>query len=78
MANNVTLRKKLDEIQSQVGAEKEWWEKKRASIQTEFMKELDGSKSTGKAGSEDDGVLVDRNTPAGTPSSSSKKKKGKK
>jgi translocation protein SEC66 len=74
----MALRKKLDDIQSRVTAEKEWWEKRRASIQNEFMKELGDSKNTGKVGSEDDGVLVDSNTPAGTPSSGSRKKKGRK
>ncbi len=75
------LRKRLDEIQDQTQAEKEWWDKRRASIQQEFMKELDeeADKAAGnKAGSEEDGVLVDSNTPAGTPSGGSKKKKGKK
>jgi translocation protein SEC66 len=41
MANNFVIRKRVDEVQSQLNAEKEWWEKRKATIQTEFMKELD-------------------------------------
>jgi translocation protein SEC66 len=41
IAANSLLRKRLDEIQAQTEAEKAWWEKRRESIQGEFMKELD-------------------------------------
>jgi translocation protein SEC66 len=66
-------------VQDQAQSEKEWWEKRRAVIQTDFMKELDESEkssTSGKAPSEEDAVLVD----AGTPSAGGggKKKKGKK
>jgi translocation protein SEC66 len=80
IAANTQLRKRLDEIQSQAAAEKEWWEKKRATIQSEFMKELDGipttpaKSSTGKAGSDEDAILVE----SGGPAVGSMKKKGKK
>jgi len=85
IAANTTFRKRLDEIQAQTEAEKEWWEKRRASIQSEFMKELDAppataSKSATGAGKnviDEDPVLVDN--PAGNEKGpSSKKKKGKK
>lgn len=81
------LRKKLDEIQAQTDSEKQWWEKRRAMIQKEFMSELDGEdKDKDKAASasqpsEDEPVLVDQNTPSATPAatpSGGKKKKGKK
>lgn len=78
------LRKRLDEIQAQTESEKQWWEKRRAQIQKEFMTELDGGEkqpaSASKApsaASEDEPVLVDQNTPSATPSAA-KKKKGKK
>jgi len=83
MAQNFAIRKRLDEVQGQLGEEKEWWEKRRSSIQSEFMKELDaesngsvGKTSTTKS-SDDEAVLVE------APSASSsqhlnKKKKGKK
>jgi translocation protein SEC66 len=80
IAANTQLRKRLDEIQSQATAEKEWWEKKRATIQSEFMKELDGipttpaKSSTGKAGSDEDAILVE----SGGPAVGSMKKKSKK
>jgi translocation protein SEC66 len=74
------LRKRLDEIQAQTEAEKAWWEKRRAGIQSDFMKELDddADKTQAKAGSEDEPVLVDTDTPSATPSGASKKKKGSK
>lgn len=60
MAANARLRQRLDEIQSQTEAEKQWWEKRCGQIQSDFMKELDDSeKSSTKATSEDDAVLVD-------------------
>jgi translocation protein SEC66 len=75
------LRKRLDEIQAQTDAEKEWWEKRRATISEGFMQELGSEKAAAAAkgaGSEEDAVLVDANTPAGTPAGQGKKKKGKK
>ncbi|KAJ6445688.1 translocation protein (SeC66) [Purpureocillium lavendulum] len=62
IAANTKLRQRLDEIQSQTDAEKQWWEKRRGQIQSEFMKELDESEKGSTKGSEDDAVLVD--TPA--------------
>lgn len=60
-------------MQAQTDAEKQWWEKRRGQIQTDFMKELDGSEqSSTKAPSEDEPVLVD------SPGQASSKKKGKK
>ncbi|KAL2134750.1 hypothetical protein VTI74DRAFT_10906 [Chaetomium olivicolor] len=85
IAANKVLRDRLEEIEAQTEREKEWWEKRRASIKNEFMKELDKeSKDTpkkepqAKAASEDEAVLVDTNMPSATPSGASKKKKGKK
>ena len=40
MASNIIIRKRVDDIQAKAKAETEWWEKKRATIQSEFMKEL--------------------------------------
>jgi translocation protein SEC66 len=74
IAANTTLRERLDEVHAQTDSEKQWWEKRRGQIQTEFMKELDepeksATTSPTTAQSEEDAVLVD------TPS---KAKKGKK
>ncbi|KAI9687216.1 MAG: translocation protein S66 [Bathelium mastoideum] len=88
MANNQIMRKRLDEIQSQVSAEKEWWEKRKATIQSDFMKELDDDakvkdekdKSERKS-SDDDAVLVESGGPASAPGGGqgkAGKKKGKK
>lgn len=73
MAANAAIRTQLDELLAQADSEKEWWEKRRGQIQSDFMKELDGSEqsSSAKTASEEDAVLVD------TPSKSGKKK-GKK
>jgi translocation protein SEC66 len=74
------LRDRLDEIQGQTEAEKQWWEKRREVIRSDFEKELDdeaASKKDVKIGSDDDGVLVDSGTPASTPGSSKKKKSKK-
>ncbi|KAK4117304.1 hypothetical protein N656DRAFT_773391 [Canariomyces notabilis] len=77
IAANKAFRDRLDEIEEQTEREKEWWEKRRASIKNEFMKELEEEeKSQAKAGSEDEPVLVETSTPSATPSGSSKKKKG--
>src|SRR5436305_14707163 len=67
MMQSTMLRRRLDEIQSQVQPEKEWWEKRRASIQSDFMKELEEDTASrsqtstfaNKTGSDEDGVLVE-------------------
>ena len=81
MANNATIHKRVEEIQSQAKAEREWWEKRRAKIQSDFMKELDEPKistSTGGKSSDEDGVLVDGEEPDTGHQGSVKKRKGKK
>ncbi|KAK3335529.1 Sec62/63 complex, subunit Sec66 [Cercophora scortea] len=78
IAANTALRERLDEIQAQTDTEKEWWEKRRASIKDEFLKELedaDKTQTANKAGSEDEPVLVDTDTPSATPSKKNKKPK---
>ncbi|TVY24988.1 Translocation protein [Lachnellula hyalina] len=71
IAAGTLLRKKLQDIQSQAPAEKEWWERRRASIQSEFMKELE---APSKGGSDDDAVLIN----GANNTASIRKKKGKK
>ncbi|KAF1991762.1 translocation protein [Aulographum hederae CBS 113979] len=92
MANNALIRRRMEEIQSQTEAEKEWWEKKRAQTSSDFMKELDeGSstsglmspKSVGTAASttskasDDDAVLVEGGGPAAQSQGGGGKKKKK-
>lgn len=60
MAQNTHIRDRLAEINAKAPEEKEWWEKRKATIQSDFMKELDEEK---QKSSEDDAVLVD--SPAG-------------
>ncbi|KAK5654984.1 hypothetical protein OQA88_6743 [Cercophora sp. LCS_1] len=85
IAANTALRERIDEVEAQTQHEKEWWEKRRASIKSEFLKELDDESAekpkTAASVSEDEPVLVDTNTPSATPAaapSGGKKKKGKK
>ncbi|KAI1649793.1 Sec62/63 complex, subunit Sec66 [Daldinia loculata] len=75
IAANAMLRKRLEEIESRAETDKKWWEKRRETIQKEFMKELEEESSTKGSvkGSDDDAVLVDSGSPG-----ASKKKKGKK
>ncbi|RYN33797.1 hypothetical protein AA0113_g6010 [Alternaria arborescens] len=54
MAQNNHIRERLAEITAKAPAEKEWWEKRRTDIQTEFMKELDEEKAKSE-----DGVMVE-------------------
>lgn len=81
IAANTLFQTKLEEIESKKEAEKEWWEKRRSAISSEFLKELDaedGAKSSQpRAPQSEDGSLVDGGSPADA-SGSSKKKKGKK
>ncbi|KAH6898955.1 Sec62/63 complex, subunit Sec66 [Thelonectria olida] len=74
MTANAALRTQIDDVLSQTSSEKAWWEKRRGQIQSDFMKELDGSEqeSSTKGVSEDDAVVVD------TPATKGKKKGGKK
>lgn len=74
------LRDRLDEIEAQTEHEKEWWEKRRGAIRSEFMKELEEADNKSvSATSHDEPVLVDTNTPStpGSPSTAASKK-GKK
>lgn len=83
------FRKALDDVQAKTESEKQWWEKRRASIQSEFMKELDEeaeakaskvtspTKSTSVV-SDEDAILVQGGGPAASEHGSpSRKKKGK-
>jgi translocation protein SEC66 len=85
IAANTVLRDRLSEIQAQTQAEKEWWEKRRASIQTDLMKEIDKPVTTpagkavatpSKSASDEDTVIVENPTPS--EKGSTKKKKGRK
>ncbi len=85
IAANTVLRDRLSEIQAQTQAEKEWWEKRRASIQTDLMKEIDtpaaipSAKTVAtpsKSTSDEDTVMVEN--PTASEKGSTKKKKGKK
>lgn len=64
------LRERVTEIQGTAETEKKWWANRRASIQSEFMKELDEdaaaknkSATARRRGSEEDAVLVEAGGP---------------
>ena len=94
MHHNRILREKLNAIQIQMFSDRDWWHQEKASIQSEFMKELeDGEKETAKSGpssgveklgSDEDTVLVESGGPAASGAVSAskggtpKKRKGKK
>lgn len=87
MVNNANMRQQIAEIQAKGKADREWWDKERASIQSKFMKELDGEteatnvKNPGsdKVNSDEDAVLVESGGPAAAGSKGGgKKKKAKK
>ncbi|KAF2675253.1 translocation protein-like protein sec66 [Microthyrium microscopicum] len=84
MAQNQQTRKRMAEIQAETEAEKEWWEKKRSTVQAEFMKELDDEAAAGTTtrklsskGSDDEAVLVEAPAGASQQGGGKKKKKGK-
>ena len=88
MAQNFVIRNRMEEMQAEVESEKEWWEKRRASIQSDFMKELDkeAAPANGKVTktSDDEAVLVEAGGPTATGSqqggggtAKNRKKKGK-
>lgn len=72
MAQNTHIRERLGEILSKAPEEKEWWEKRKTNIQTDFMKELDEEKVKS---SEEDAVLVEAGGPAGSVGKGGKKAK---
>jgi translocation protein SEC66 len=86
IASNQLIRKRMEELQATQESEREWWDRKKATIQSDFMKELDedpakAAKSTpaGSRASDDDAVLVEAGGPADkSGAAGSKKKKGKK
>lgn len=92
MVNNATIRERVAELQAKGKADREWWDKERASISSKFMQELDeevpagNSKpaSTGTGNSDEEAVLVESGGPAaggstaGSKGGTVKKRKGKK
>ena len=90
MVNNALIRDKVSAIQSKAASEREWWDKERASIQSQFMKELDeetaaaeagaakGGEGNNRVGSDEDAVLVEGGGPGSAAGKGAKKRKGKK
>ncbi len=91
MVNNAIIRDKVAELQAKGKADREWWDKERASIQSKFMQELEGEKPasvlkgapSGAPNSDEDTVLVEGGGPAASGSTAglkggTKKRKGKK
>lgn len=70
MAQNTHIRDRLTEIMSKTTEEQEWWAKRKADIQSAFMKELDEEKVKS---SEDEAVLVEGGGPAGSVGNGAKK-----
>lgn len=74
IANNTTLRQKVKAQQASVNEEREWWDRKKASIQEGFMKELDegsSAKDTSKTpAASSTSNSTANNTAAATPAAS--------
>jgi translocation protein SEC66 len=68
MVNNELIRQKLAEIQAEGKADRDWWERKRATTQSEFMKELDQNTIPGPTSGSNPGptpnTVKSANTPA--------------
>jgi translocation protein SEC66 len=91
IASNQLIRKRMDELQATRDSEREWWDHKKASIQSDFMKELDEDTASvtssnanvaaskaipaGSRASDDDAVLVEAGGPVDKSSGGGKKKK---
>ncbi|KAL1975294.1 hypothetical protein VTN31DRAFT_3686 [Thermomyces dupontii] len=91
MDANATYRARMEEYQSSVAEERAWWDRKRASIQEGFMKELDAAEkerpataastatatttTTTTTASDDDAVLVEAEKEATSSPAPGKKKK---
>ncbi|KAK1081844.1 Translocation protein S66 [Friedmanniomyces endolithicus] len=91
MNQNLLIKQRMAEIQDTLESEKAWWDKKRAVIQSDFMKELeeaDGkpaeeAKAADAApvankkngSSDDDAVIVEAGGPAQAQGGSGKGKK---
>lgn len=71
MFHNQSIRDKVAELQAQGKSDREWWDQKRATIQSDFMKELnDQDKTTtggaGGGGGGGSGAGATTTTPATT------------
>lgn len=74
IANNQLAKARMEELQSKVDEERDWWDARKKNIQEGFMKELEeekpsspvAKKSPSKTGDEDDAVLVEAGGPAGS------------
>jgi translocation protein SEC66 len=62
MAQNTQIRDRLADILATAPSEKEWWEKRKATIQSDFMKELDEEKKGSSVAGSVSGLM----TPADT------------
>lgn len=90
MHHNAILRDRLAYIQAKGKKDREWWDQEKATIQSNFMRELgedekENSKPAAasladRAGSDEDAVLVEGGGPAtlGASKGAARKRKGKK
>ncbi|KAK3675665.1 Translocation protein S66 [Recurvomyces mirabilis] len=92
MNQNIVIKQRIAELQEKLASDRAWWDKKKAGIQSDFLKEVGASESSEsttaatpapavlKPGSSDEeGVLVDSDVPTQAQGgANSKKKKGKK
>lgn len=92
MVNNALIRENVAKLQEKGKADREWWDKERASIQSKFMQELEEEKpaevpkeksapsgtAAGAVNSDEDAVLVEGGGPAASGSTTPGAKGGTK
>lgn len=82
MANNQLAKQRMAEIQGDVAAEQDAYDKRKKAIRAEFLKEHDvrddDEAQSQKGDSSDDAVMVEGGGPAGNQGSAKKKQKKKK
>jgi translocation protein SEC66 len=71
------MRKHIAGLQAKADGEKEWWTRRQAEIQSDFMKELDDEAAGPRKASDDEAVLVEAGGPTSAAQGGKKKKKGK-
>jgi translocation protein SEC66 len=60
IANNNVFRQRIHEFQQKASEEREWWGRKKASIQEGFMKELEQEELSAKAARDNKTTPLDR------------------
>ena len=66
MVNNMNLREKVAELQAKGAADRAWWDKERASIQSKFMEELNNESASNVPATAPSGTTTPKVATAGS------------